>query len=509
MDMKEKNQDSQKNFSVKEVSKGKQISYYLATKNNMVDINAIGTKSSLEDPRYDKVYDLLSEMESKLKKVIPYEIALSYEGLEALFKVFNEIGDDKEAKELFTKNISPRNFFYMLNDIESQSLFYGSDRIYKQFFSNAKDIQALDKFYNEFETAIDESFYHNIPSIYTFIRRQDLIDTNNRYLDNIGKALNGRKLKDKYIAFYIINEYHNQSTKSYLSDSSKEELSYYIKKINDLWDFVMEFVQQGKYYCIDCLYDIASLKFEVRRVNKKDKNICYIESSNKLVTIKGNGISDSTESSIYKGVYKLISIMESNLTEKINHPITLSYIGLEALRKVFVEIDDEKEAISFFVKNISPRNFFYMIRDIDEQNMYKGSDRIYQRFLSDSADLKALDIFYSEFETAIDESFNHNLSNVYLFTRRKDLNRKDKYSYLSEIVDSINDDIDTKAKKLSFYIVNEYFTDKSKSNATEASKDELFYKIKKINDNWKIVKQKTQPDMYYNLDSLYELAIAN
>lgn len=252
------NQNSQKSFEVKEVKEvpiEEQNVCYLGTKNGKVTIKGIGTADSIENNRYSGVYNLMSIMESKLDKEINQDISLSYIGLESLVKVFTEMENEEEAIEHFTNNISPRNFFYLIHDIDIQNFYHGSDRIYRRFLSNTEVLKELDAFYNEFEDVLEESYRHNVPCIYAFIRRHDLNDKNNTYLCNIGNAINSKSKAEKELAFNLINEYYGDKTRCYLSESSKEELFYKVKKINDKWELAVSKTSPNKYYNLDFLYD--------------------------------------------------------------------------------------------------------------------------------------------------------------------------------------------------------------------------------------------------------------
>ena len=95
----------------------------------------------------------------------------------------------------------------------------------------------------------------NIPCIYAFIRRHDLNGKNNTYLCNIGNAINSKSKTEKELAFNLINEYYGDKTRCYLSESSKEELFYKVKKINDKWELAVSKISPNKYYNLDFLYD--------------------------------------------------------------------------------------------------------------------------------------------------------------------------------------------------------------------------------------------------------------
>lgn len=247
-------------------------------------------------------------------------------------------------------------------------------------------------------------------------------------------------------------------------------------------------------------------KFEVKEVSQKKKQkISYLGTNRGLVTIKGHGIEESVISSNrYKKVFELFSLMENNLNEEIKCDIALSYISLETIVKVFTEIDDKEETFEFFTKNITPKNFFYLINDIDTQQFYHSSDRIYQVFLSNSEDLRAINEFYNEYQDFIENSFSHNLPTIYAFIKKDELLDPNRYEYAKNIGNALKKDAEYKEKMLAFNIVNEYFTLKTNTQLRDASREELFYKVTQINKNWDKILKETNAQ-FYTIDGIYSI----
>ena len=75
--------------------------------------------------------------------------------------------------------------------------------------------------------------------------------------------MNGNDKKEKEISFHLINEYYTTKMKSYLSDSSRDELFYKIQTINDNWSKIMKEIESSEYsneYSnIDKLYDLCDI----------------------------------------------------------------------------------------------------------------------------------------------------------------------------------------------------------------------------------------------------------
>lgn len=247
-------------------------------------------------------------------------------------------------------------------------------------------------------------------------------------------------------------------------------------------------------------------KFEVKEVSKQKKQkISYLGSSRGLVTIKGHGIEESVlNGNRYKNVFELFSLMENNLNEEIKCDIALSYISLETIVKVFTEIDDKKETFNFFTKNITPRNFFYLINDIDTQQIYHSSDKIYQVFLSNSEELRKLNEFYNEYQDFIENSFSHNLPSIYVFIKKDELLDTNKYEYVKNIGNALKKDSDYKDKMLAFNIINEYYSLKANTQLRDSAREDLFYKVIKINKNWDKIKKETNAQ-FYSIDGIYSI----
>lgn len=259
--------NSQKKFNLKGVvSNEKQNICYLCTEKGKVTLRGIGINNAIDNKRYNEVFDLIATMENKLDNNINFNINISYIELEALVKVYLEMQDDKQAKEFFLKNISPKNFFFLINDLDNQKFYHSSRKIYTLFLSSTSELKALNDFYNEFSDVIDNSFKHkhNISNLYVYFKREDFLDKDKyKYLRNIGNALNGNDKKEKEISFHLINEYYTTKMKSYLSDSSRDELFYKIQTINDNWSKIMKEIESSEYsneYSnIDKLYDLCDI----------------------------------------------------------------------------------------------------------------------------------------------------------------------------------------------------------------------------------------------------------
>lgn len=235
---------------------------FIGTKTEKVVFKGNQLATSINQKRYEKIYGMLAEYEKDLKEPIQFDISLSYMVLESLYKATEDFDTAQEAVEFFKKNIKPKNFFLLINDLSNQTMYHTSKEVYNKFLSSGKVLKALDSFYDEFAKLYDYSMFSNYSTIYLFDKLFNNKDKKYKYLENIYNAVNQKEdLKLRHVACSILNELLNEVTRNNLTDDSRNYYYYQMQTIDENWDKVIDIISKTEkdIYSIDSIYYLVKV----------------------------------------------------------------------------------------------------------------------------------------------------------------------------------------------------------------------------------------------------------
>lgn len=228
-----------------------------------------------------------------------------------------------------------------------------------------------------------------------------------------------------------------------------------------------------------------------------------LESPKKKVTYRvTKQISDIFSAANYQKIFKLLSLIENQLTEPLAFTVELDYITLEAFKRSCEE--DKNGYVN--LKNRLGTKVFELINDISIRKSTMSSEEIQDNYLCDN-DLDMLKEYYEKYHDIVMDCFGKNYSSLVLF----DILYKGKApaSFLSNIYRAIKDENECEVRKdFASRLLIEYLTEMSAYDS-ERVREELSYQMSEINKKFdKLDCQKLSSisnDMRLVIDHVYSL----
>lgn len=231
--------------------------------------------------RYNNVHYLFSYFENALAKqlesgliskedILDY-INLSYMVYDALaistmdpfgVMLYCDPRDDYEVKRFERNvcnhfmNLSPINFFKLINDLSNQNFYHSSREIADKFLMNIRELRNINKFYNE----LSDIYIKNHKHSYTFIYLYVVTTTNylNKFtgMQKLLKLANSKYKEKRKIARFILNILLNELLYHPIStDIENNKLDYRIAIINGNIEILFEKnINIFDLYSIDFIY---------------------------------------------------------------------------------------------------------------------------------------------------------------------------------------------------------------------------------------------------------------
>lgn len=231
----------------------------------------------------------------------------------------------------------------------------------------------------------------------------------------------------------------------------------------------------------------------VIKENVKKRSQKYCLRSNRKVNYKfGKERANLFDIPRYKDVFTFIKRMENNIEEKLPISVELDFITLEAL-KIYM---DENGDFSKLEQTLGI-NIFYLINDISLFHITKAR-RIIDDYLNDTV-IKDLNNYYNNNLDIVLSAYQKNCSSLYIFDI---LERDKKYSLVNNIYDSIKEK-DPLKRNIASQLILDFESQQCKS-ISEKGKEELCYKISRINKVFNSIDYNDFKNINISIDNVYD-----
>lgn len=228
----------------------------ISANNNEGKVMLIGNQleGAISNPRYASIFKLFIAMEKDLNEIIPFNINVSYLTLEAMLKALVEIGGYDNFASLFKNNIEPLNFFRLINDLGRQTKYHSGRQVANMFFTSAKTLKKLNRFYNEYADIYDYCIIYKYTLLYLFNMSDKELPTMLKSFNNLKKYFHDENSQKRHIVSCLFNELENEVNRCGVTESTKEEYYHKMQKINDNIETIFKTKDLNVLYSIDALY---------------------------------------------------------------------------------------------------------------------------------------------------------------------------------------------------------------------------------------------------------------
>lgn len=226
----------------------------------------------------------------------------------------------------------------------------------------------------------------------------------------------------------------------------------------------------------NCNQNVAKKEVCGVQTNYLDRYV-LLKSKKGMVTYKvTKQISDIFNTKRYEPIFKLLSIIENELTEPLPFTVELDYITLEGIKRCG---DEEKGYIN--LKKFIGARIFELINDLSIRKTTISAEKIQDNYLGIN-DLKNLKEYYEKYHDIVMDCFSKNYTSLSIY----DVIYRKKYSakFLDNIYDAIKttniDEESTIKRDYACMLLVEYLSEMS-IHASERTREELAYQMGKIN----------------------------
>ena len=190
----------------------------------------------------------------------------------------------------------------------------------------------------------------------------------------------------------------------------------------------------------------------------------------------------------YKNLLEIFDFFEDKLDEPLYFDVKIDYVVLHAMfiaATPLHELEDDpnckivdvEETIEQF-EYLEPVNFFRLLNDLSVQNKAYNSEAIYDNYLRNIKTLKYLNKFYNEYSDIFDLNLKYHYTSLYLFEAINNIDMT--HPSLDNFFKHIHDD-NRDNRHFVCRLLNEFFNEKNRHNASERSQSEIWYNIYRIN----------------------------
>ena len=213
----------------------------------------------------------------------------------------------------------------------------------------------------------------------------------------------------------------------------------------------------------------------------------------------------------YKNLLEIFDYFEDMLDEPLYFDVKIDYVVLHAMFLAATplhELEDDPNCKIVDVEStieqfevLEPINFFRLLNDLSVQNIAYNSEDIYDKFLRNIKILKSLNKFYNEYSDIYDINLKFNYTSLYLFGVLSDKNIS--HPSLDNFFKHIHND-DRQIRHFICRLLNEFYNEKERHNASERLQSECWYNIYRINKKLDDVLNDNKIDKakYISVDSL-------
>lgn len=190
----------------------------------------------------------------------------------------------------------------------------------------------------------------------------------------------------------------------------------------------------------------------------------------------------------YKNLLEIFDYFEDMLDEPLYFDVKIDYVVLYAMfiaATPLHELEDDPNCKIVDVEStieqfevLEPINFFRLLNDLSVQNIAYNAEDIYDKYLRNSKILKSLNKFYNEYNDIYDANLTSHYTSLYLFGVLSD---KDiSHPSLDNFFKHIHDD-NRQTRHFICRLLNEFYNEKDRHNASERLQSEYWYNIYRIN----------------------------
>ena len=226
----------------------------------------------------------------------------------------------------------------------------------------------------------------------------------------------------------------------------------------------------------NCNQNVAKKEVCGVQTNYSDRYLLLNSKKGKVTYKVTKQISDIFSTKRYEPIFKLLSIIENELTEPLPFTVELDYITLEGIKRCG---DEEKGYIN--IKKFIGTRIFELINDLSIRKTTITAEKILDNYLGIN-DLKNLKEYYEKYHDIVMDCFSKNYTSLSIY----DVIYRKKYSakYLDNIYAAIkNTDTDKYSnlrREYACMLLVEYLSEMS-IHASERTREEIAYQIGKIN----------------------------
>ena len=242
--------------SVQKSENLKKEDYNLALNNKLDKLNILANdiETKLNNQRYQNIGKLFITLNDSLKEKLPFKVNITCLTLEALAKASMSCGENEFAL-IVLNNITPINFFRLINDISMQRTCASSRKMAQDYLESEKNLKRLNRFYNEYADIFNECQKYHYSTLYLFNLVIDNDRANNTPYTNIFALLHSNDKRKRHIVCNLINELENETRKNYITEDTTFEYYHKFQKINENIEDLFNKIDLNSLYSIDYLYE--------------------------------------------------------------------------------------------------------------------------------------------------------------------------------------------------------------------------------------------------------------